>query len=708
MAETPVPDEIVADVLIIGAGPAGGAAATRLAGAGLRVVALEQGRWIDPTEFRGDQWDWELSAGRRWHSQPNVRREAADYPLDLAACDIQVMAFNGVGGGTILYNAVWPRLCPEHFRMRSAYGVADDWPLDYTELLPWYEATDREMGVSGLGGNPAYPPGAEPPNPPLPFGPGAIAVARALGARGWHWWPDSLAINSVPYGGRHACVQRGTCAQGCNEGAKASADATHWRAFGATGGTLITGARVHRITVDEQGLANGAIWVDAEGQDHFQPARVVLVAATGIGTPRLLLNSACERFETGLANSSDQLGRNLMMHPVAAVFGTFPEQLDGWQGQNGSSVQCQQFALHNASRGFAGGCKWSLHPAGSGPVAEALGQMAAMHPQDSHDRFARRFGHKLMWSIMAEDLPDPENRVTLAGDLVDSSGMPAPRVAYRTDANTQANLAFNVAHAEAVFREAGAWEVQSYNPGGQQAHLMGTARMGDDPRRSVVDRWGFCHDIPNLGIIDGSVFVTSGPVNPTTTIMALAARAADHLARNFARIAPQASVASFLAPPLPKPGRPSRDAARATPAPAWQALEWTEDRAARFAAIGDALIPAVEGLPAAGGLTVARGFARKAFAARPDLHAALDRALAAGPAELPALIARDTEGWMAAATLLAAAYYAIPEVAARIAYPGQQARPAQPDRFPAYIDEGLIDHLLAPGWRESWAAAGGP
>ena len=694
-----MPDQgtIDADVLIVGAGAGGAAAAKRLLAAGLKVVALEQGRWIDRNEFRGTEWDWELTAGKRWASQVNVRRAAADYPMDLTECDIQIMNFNGVGGGTILYNAIWARLLPEHFRERSLYGVAADWPIGYDELQPWYEGTDVEMGISGLGGNPAYPPGADPPNPPMPFGPGAMAVARALARRGWNWWPDALAINSVSYGGRHACVQRGTCHNGCNEGAKASTDATHWRPFVAAGGTLISGARVHRITVDEHGLANGACWVDTEGREHFQPARSVLVAASGIGTPRLLLNSACDRFPTGLANSSDQLGRNLMLHPVAAVIGAFPEQLEGWQGQNGGTVRCLEFGLPNPARGFYGGCKWSLHPMGSGPVGESIAQLAQMRPADYHERVRARLGHKLMWSVMAEDMPRPENCVLLSDDQFDSSGMRAPRVIYRIDEDVQANLAFNVERAEAIFRDAGAWEVQSYNPAGQNAHLMGTARMGDDPTSSVVDRWGMAHDIPNLGIVDGSVFVTSGPVNPTSTIMALAARTGDYLARNLERLVPQTPSRTFSAP-----SAPSRDATyapSADPAP----LAWTPDRAAGFAALGDALIPAEGDLPPAGTLSVERGMAEKAFDIRPDLHAALDRALAAGPENFNGLIATDLPAWTAFATLLSAAYYGVPEAAARHGYSGQQAKPAQPDRYPAYVEEGLLDHVLEPDWRDRWA-----
>jgi hypothetical protein len=222
--------------------------------------------------------------------------------------------------------------------------------------------------------------------------------------------------------------------------------------------------------------------------------------------------------------------------------------------------------------------------------------------------------------------------------------------------------------------------------------------MGDYPASSVVDRWGMTHDVPNLGVIDGSVFVTSGPVNPTTTIMALAARTADHLARNFGRIAPEQARRTWLAPQRPTRKIDHAPVAEAAP------LAWTDERAAAFAAIADTLVPAVAELPAAGQLTRERGTARQAYSARPDLHAALDRALAAGPDGFADLIAADPAAWSAMAMLLSAAYYAVPETGARHGYFGQQPRPAQPDRYPAYIAEGLIDHMLLPGWRERWTA----
>ena len=359
------------DVLVIGAGASGGVVARRLAEAGIGVLCLEQGDWHDRTEYRGAELDWELTARKQWSGSPNIRALPEDYPVDDADSDVSPLMFAGVGGSMLLFAGAWPRLLPSDFRVRTLDGVADDWPLSYGELQPYYERSDRQIGVSGLGGDPAYPPGEDPPLPPLPIGAGGLKVARAHTRLGWHWWPEPNAILSAPYERRNPCVQRGTCMQGCNEGAKASTDLTHWPVAIANGARLVTGARVRRLETNNRGLVTGATWLDREGREHFQAASSVVLAANGIGTPRLLLLSASPAHPDGLANSSGLVGRRLMMHPFASVTGLFDEDLESWQGHFGCSIESFEFYETDERRGFVRGAKWGLAPTG-GPVNAAL------------------------------------------------------------------------------------------------------------------------------------------------------------------------------------------------------------------------------------------------------------------------------------------------------------------------------------------------
>ncbi|MDG2005085.1 MAG: GMC family oxidoreductase [Novosphingobium sp.] len=685
-------ETVIADVLIIGGGASGGVAALELQRQGLSVVALEQGEWHDRADFRGDKWDWELATLGRWSPQPETRGRPEDYPIDLSTSDMAAMNFNGVGGGTILYSAVWPRMLPSDFHLHSRCGVGLDWPIDYHTLAPFYDETDRQMGISGMAGDPAYGGTWEPPLPPHPMSPVQLDVARTFHERGWHWWPGPNAVLSAPWDGRRACVQRGTCASGCNEGAKCTIDATHWRKFVEGGGTLLTGARASRITLDDAGLANGGEWIDAAGGQHFQPARIVLCAANGIGTPRLLLASACERFPDGLANGSGQLGRNLMMHPLATVFGWFEKDIESWQGLNGSQLITMEFAETDPRRGFVGGTKWSLHPSGAGPMMEAFKLMVGgCDPRDLHESFARRFGHGLMWAILAEDMPDPENRVVLSETLTDSSGLPAPQLIYTTSDDARASLDHASERSVEIFEAAGAVETQAITPTPYNAHFMGTARMGEDPANSVVDPWCMSHEIPNLGVIDGSVFVTCGTVNPTATITAIALRTARHLAENRQAIA----MPEQRAPLVFNAGPAVANAAQTIAAPAPLSPAQRE----RLAELGDGVILPVDGLPGGGTLAVESGLIDKALEARPDLAEPLARALDDTTiSHLHELGQGDPQAWMAAITILAGAYYLHPDVRARIGYAGQEASPVRPDNYPAFIEQGLLDHLLDGSW----------
>ncbi|MFF5585213.1 GMC family oxidoreductase [Streptomyces hygroscopicus] len=520
-----------ADVLIIGAGASGGVAAGALAQAGFDVICLEQGNWPDRADYPAQRGTYELEARKQWSGSPNVRQNPVDYPINDADSDVAPLMYAGVGGSMILYAGDWPRLLPSDFRVRSLDGVADDWPLRYADLQPFYERTDVALGVSGAGGDPAYPEGAEPPLPPLPIGTMGARMAHAHDKLGWHWWPAAQAVLSAPYQGRRPCVQFGACMQGCPEGAKASTDLTHWPAAVAKGVRLLTGARVARILMSRGGLATGAEFVRPDGSWHVVRADVVILAANAVGTPRILLNSASPRHPDGLANSSGLVGRRLMVHPFANVTGYFEDDVESWRGHVGAKITCFEFYETDTDRGFVRGAKWSLAPTG-GPLNAALPTRAgdAVWGAAHHEHVRRHLGHTISWGIFGEDLPDEANRVTVDAALTDSSGIPAPKITYAVSENSRRLLDFHIARATESLHTAGAYDVATEALMRSSGwHLLGTARMGTDPRTSVVDPYGRSHDIPNLYVMDGSVFVTSGGVNPTSTITALALRSTEHL-----------------------------------------------------------------------------------------------------------------------------------------------------------------------------------
>jgi choline dehydrogenase-like flavoprotein len=654
----------VVDVLVIGAGPAGAVVAKRVAGAGLSVLCLEQGDWPDRADYPGARPEAELLAAGPWSSSPQVRARPGDYPVDRSDSDLGVLNFNGVGGGTVLYNAQWPRMVPEVFTA---------WPLGYEDLRPHYEVTDRDFGVSGLGGNPAYPPGAEPPLPPLPIGEFGLRVARAHARLGWHWWPATNAILSAGYAGRNPCVQRGTCGSGCNEGAKASADVTHWPAVVRLGGRVVTGATVRRILADRRGLASGVEWVDRHGRAHHQAARVVVCAANAIGSARLLLVSE-------LANSSGLVGRNLMLHPLASVSGLFDGPPTGYRAHNGALIHCLEFARPDPARGFPGGATWALGSAG-GPLRHALapdgrGRWGAEH----HEHVRARLGRTASWVVIAEDAPEPGNRVELSPSLVDAAGVPAPRIVYRTAADTERLLRWNAEQAAESLQEAGAWHVDEIRHGAN-GHFMGTARMGTDPTASVVDPWCVSHDVPNLLVVDGSVFVTSGSANPTSTIAALAHRAAERLVERWDEM-PRPEHRTVAAAPAPAPAR-----SPATPAPPHRPPALDDGDRAVLRSAADVLIPGAAEVGVAGALI------DRVLAARPDLAPGLRDGLARCSALESGALATDA----ALADLryaVAAAYYLADEVRGALAYHPQDVRPVRALDFPEYLEEGLLDHLL--------------
>jgi choline dehydrogenase-like flavoprotein len=519
------------DVLIVGGGAAGAAIAWSLARRKTDVVCLEQGDWVDPAMRPKNYGDWEVRTRRYWSPDPNIRRWPADYPVAAAGDDpVTALVYNAVGGSTIGYAGNFWRFNPSDFRVRRLDGVGVDWPIGYDDLAPYYAVNEREMGVAGLAGDPWSPRRDPLPLPPAPLGVHGQMLLRGYERLGWTWWPTEQVIATRAYDGRPACDFKNYCPFGCPQGALGTVDVTYWRKAlrsARKGVDLRTNARVREITVDRAGRARGALYYDESGEIQEIRAKVVVLAAGGIGTPRLLLQSRSPRHPDGLANASGLVGKNLMVHIQTFVVGRFAEPVSGWQGTWGGTISTRQFYETDPANDYVRGFVISGCP-GWSPLNLAL--QVAPWGEGHHAAMRDHLNHEIALFVCGEDLPDSNNRIELDWDDRDAFGLPGARTVYAMDDNARRMSAAMVGKARELLEASGAESVRDFGFRPLLGwHLMGTARMGSSPSDSVVDADNCAHDVPNLFIADGSSLATGGGVNPTSTIQAVALRCADRI-----------------------------------------------------------------------------------------------------------------------------------------------------------------------------------
>jgi choline dehydrogenase-like flavoprotein len=389
--------------------------------------------------------------------------------------------------------------------------------------------------VSGAPG-PFDPPRSRPyPMPPMPVKSSGVLLEAGAKALGLHAQPAPLAILSEPFNGRAACVHCGYCiGYGCEMGAKSSTLVATVPAAVASGNCEIrANSTVMRIDTDASGRASGVTYVDATGAEHRQPARAVVLSANGAETPRLLLLSASSRFPNGLANSNGLVGRYMMWNAHADTFARFEKPLNEYKSVQVTRI-IHDFYETDPRRGFYGGGGLDGRLL-SGPIMFSLFDMPPDVPSWGADyKAALRdyFTHTMQVAAASTSLALESNTITLDPDVRDKWGRPALRATYRDHPDDLKTVSFLQDRAQELMHAAGATRVWAFpvEESSLGAHLLGTCRMGDDPRTSVVDRYHRAHDVPNLFICDGSSFVTSGRGQPTMTIMALAFRAAEHIA----------------------------------------------------------------------------------------------------------------------------------------------------------------------------------
>jgi len=540
------------EAIVVGSGAAGGIVACVLAEAGKHVLLLERGRELSFADVGRDHLRnqrlaiYGHNAGPELNGNPRVfvdpegrSRIVRPHELDYhnnAAC---------VGGGTRVYGAQAWRFHPDDFRMATKYGIPSgsslaDWPITYETLEPYYERAEWELGAAGDGRtiNHQVPRRRDYPLPPVPPSPQTLALKKGAGRLGWTTTPVPLLINTEPYQGRAACIACKYCVGfACPTDAKNGSQNTVIPRALATGNCeLRTNAIVASIDVDSHGNVSGVTYfVESLAERRSVRSKIVVVSGGAIESARLLLNSRSRHSPLGLGNEHDQVGRNLQGHLYPRAYGLSTTKVFDGVGP-GVTIATTQFNHDN--EGIIGGGMLAddfIKP----PIDFWYDSLPPDLPRWGirNKQFMRNNYTRVMHVRgPVQDIPNPDGRVTIDATVSDKWGLPVARLSGTTHPATVETASFMRERGEEWLRGSGCEKVWSAQPGlilsGRQ-HQAGTCRMGRDPKTSVTDEWGRVHNHDNLFVVDGSLHVTNGGFNPVLTIMALAFRSGEYIARQI-------------------------------------------------------------------------------------------------------------------------------------------------------------------------------
>jgi choline dehydrogenase-like flavoprotein len=518
-------DEV--DFCVVGTGAGGGVVGAKLAEAGFSVVILDAGPHWDPAhDFISD----ETASHKLFWTDERVT--GGKDPVELGSNN----SGQGVGGSTVHYSMIAMRLHADDFRRRTLEGAIaesdlQDWPVTYEDLEPYYDEVEEALQIAGPVGYPWQKRRRRFPQREHQLNASANMLVRGCSMLGIPVAAAPAATLSAPHADRPPCVYRGFCNYGCSTNAKSSILVTYIPRAIHAGAEIRPNAMVARIEHDATGRVTGVLhFRNGSGDGHGgselfrQRAKAVIVAGYAIETPRLLLNSASSLFPDGLANSSGMVGRCFMIHAGHQMFAKFPQRIGQYKAPPGLAIT-EHFNRIMPEVDFA--CGYTIEVIGPHVVDFAARVSAA---QSLWGAALRRtmfdYNYYSGFGIVGETLPQLDNRVKLHDSERDRYGLPVAHVLFGHHENDQRLIDHSIGKMREILRAAGGEDVWGVN---RTAHLMGTCRMGRDPRASVVDADGRAHGLPNLFICDGSVFPTSGAVNPSLTIQAIAARTADRI-----------------------------------------------------------------------------------------------------------------------------------------------------------------------------------
>lgn len=505
-------------VVIIGTGAGGGTLANELAQKGISVVALEAGGRHLPQDYLNNEWpSFSQLAWTDMRTTSGDWRVAKDFP------NLPAWIVKAVGGSTVHWAGASLRLKDYEFRAKTTYGDVEganllDWPVTLKELEPYYARAEYKMGVTRTNGIPGLP------------GNNNFKVMKAgadkMGYKDCH--TGRMAINPEPRDGRASCQQLGFCFQGCKMGAKWSTAYTEIPKGELTRNLEVReNSHVLKIEHDASGKISGVLYQDIDGNQVLQKARVVCVAGNSIESPRILLNSASSMYADGLANSSGQVGKNYMRHMTGSVYASFENEVNMYRGTTMAGIITDESG-HDPSRGFVGGYEMETLSIGVPFMAAFLNPGGwGREFSSAMDNFKNMAG---MW-LVGEDMPQESNGITLSEEK-DQFGLPAANVHFDDHPNDVAMRNHAYKQGMALYDSVGA--TQTYpTPPYPSTHNLGTLRMSENAADGVVNGFGQSHDIDNLFVSDGSQFTTGGAENPTLTIVTLAIRQADYIAKRM-------------------------------------------------------------------------------------------------------------------------------------------------------------------------------
>jgi choline dehydrogenase-like flavoprotein len=527
-------DDINADVIIVGSGISGAIMGAKLAASGVKVAILEAGPRVDRATAVQNFWNALIKVPEcAYPSTPEAMHPVSndlDYWYKQVGVDkFQSTYLKVVGGTTWHWLGTCLRLLPHDFDLKSTYGRGVDWPIGYDDLEPFYGEAEKEIGVSG-DSNEALgaPRSSQYPMAEIPQTYLDKAYVKALAGTKYDVRSTPQGRNSVNRADRPACCGNASCIPVCPVQAKYDAT-VHLGQFEKSGGALHAETTATFVEVGDQGVITGIRFKLRDGSEGRATGRVYVIAAHAIETPRLLLASAQPKAPNGVANNSDQVGRNLMDHPTQLSWALANDPVFPYRGPLSTSgienLRDGDFRKDRpAFRIEIGNDGWSWPTGAPTTTASDLANLG-MTGKALDGELVRVTSRHVRLASLVEQMPDPENRVSLDRNARDMYGVPPPQINYRLDDFTKLGLAAARRAHDDIFDRLGATGTTHSTDAQGAGHIIGTARMGRDARTSVVDRTLNCHDHPNMYILGSTVFPTSATGNPTLTIAALSLRA---------------------------------------------------------------------------------------------------------------------------------------------------------------------------------------